>query len=88
MGVKYMQHWEELANARDDGLAEGRTEGRVEEIITLITKKLKKNKSVETIADELEQDVDYVRYICDIAAKFAPEYTCEKILAEIMEEKS
>ena len=90
-GVKYMQHWEELAEAKDEGIAEGRVEGRVEgralgraegatkNVITLIIKKIKKNKSVDTIADELEQDVDYVRSICDIAEKFAPDYNCEEI---------
>ena len=90
-GVKYMQHWEELAEAKDEGIAEGRavglTEGRAEgraegatkNVITLIIKKIKKDKPVDTIADELEQDVDYVRSICDIAEKFAPDYNCEEI---------
>ena len=78
-----MQHWEELAEAKDEGIAEGRAEGRVEgatkNVITLIIKKIKKDKPVDTIADELEQDVDYVRSICDIAEKFAPDYNCEEI---------
>ncbi|MGN0160223.1 MAG: hypothetical protein ACI4AQ_02415, partial [Lachnospiraceae bacterium] len=71
IGVKYMQHWEELAEAKD--------EGATKNVITLIIKKMKKNKSVDTIADELEQDVDYVRSIYDIAQKFAPDYNCEEI---------
>ena len=47
-GVKYMQHWEELAEAKDEGIAEGRAVGRAEgatkNVITLIIKKIKKNK--------------------------------------------
>ncbi|MGN0512696.1 MAG: hypothetical protein ACI4GD_00360, partial [Lachnospiraceae bacterium] len=79
--VKYMQHWEELAEARDEGITEGATKN----VITLIIKKIKKNKSVDTIADELEQDVDYVRSICDIAKKFAPDYNCEEIFDAVWE---
>ncbi|MDD6573110.1 MAG: Rpn family recombination-promoting nuclease/putative transposase [Thermoflexaceae bacterium] len=83
MGVKYMQHWEELAEAKD----EGRSQGELLTLISLIVRKLKKNKSVESIADELEQDVEYVRHICEITAKFAPDYDCESIMEEIIKEK-
>ena len=32
-GVKYMQHWEELAEAKDEGIAEGRAEGATKNVI-------------------------------------------------------
>ena len=86
-GVKYMQHWEELAEAKDEGIAEGRasgiSQGELLTLITQITTKIKKGKSVETIADELEQDVDYVRSIYDASQPFAPAYDREKILESI-----
>lgn len=79
MGVKYMQRWEELAYARDDG----REEGELFKLITQITKKLQKNKSISTIAEEVEEDLEYIQKICDVAAEFAPEYDTEKILEKL-----
>lgn len=73
VGVKYMQAWEERyydkQEAREEGLAEGRAEGRIEGRIEgrasmmkeLIEKKLQKGKSVEEIADSLEESVDTIQ---------------------------
>lgn len=74
-----MQHWEELAEAKD----EGRSQGELHTLISQITTKIKKGKSVEAIADELEQDVDYVRSIYDASQQFAPDYDRQKILDAI-----
>lgn len=74
MGVKYMQRWEELAYARQDGKAEGKAEGEEIKLIKLICKKLAKNKTPEEISEDLEEDLEAVRKICDIAKEFAPEY--------------
>lgn len=70
-----------------EGGKEGRREGRQEgksELLSIICRKLAKNKSVETIAEELEEeDVEYIRRICDVAVKYAPEYDIEKIYEEL-----
>lgn len=58
---------------------EGREEGADLKTISQVCKKLIKGKSVEEIADELEEEVDYINMICDIAAKFAPDYDVNKI---------
>ena len=42
------------------GRAEGREEGREEKLKELISRKIKKGKSVDLIADELEEDLDIV----------------------------
>ena len=63
VGVKYMQAWEEKyyekEEARREGLLEGRAEGRTEgarnKLKDLIKKKLEKGKSIEEIADALEE---------------------------------
>lgn len=94
MGVKYMQRWEELAEARDEGLAEGRSaglaEGRSEggerKLISLICKKLCKGKSVEEIAEDLEEDIEGIQKICETAKKFAPDYDCDRIYERLHEE--
>lgn len=58
---------------------EGREEGADLKTISQVCKKLIKGKSVGEIADELEEEVDYINKICDIAAKFAPDYDVNKI---------
>ena len=79
MGVKYMQRWEELAYARQDGKAEGKAEGEEIKLIKLICRKLIKNKTPEEIGEDLEEDVEIIQKICDIAKEFAPEYDSGKI---------
>ena len=95
IGVKYMQLWEEMALAREEAKAEGRTEGKAEgrtegencKLIALISKKLKKNKSVEEIAEELETDFAIVQDICEVARLFAPEYEENKVFEAWMKRK-
>ncbi len=84
MGVKYMQRWEEVVYARQDGM----TEGEEKLLIKLVCRKLKKNKSVQSIADELEEDLEKVRKICEAASGHAPEYDCDKIYNELQDEDS
>ena len=46
-------------------------------------KKLSKGKSVNQIADELEEDVSKIKEIYDVAKDFAPEYDVKKILEKL-----
>ena len=64
----------ELAYAREDGWNEGKIEGKIE----LICKKLIKGKSVEQIADDLEDTVENITIICEVANEFAPDYDIEE----------
>ena len=64
---------------------EGREEGRELLVITNVCKKLLKGKSIPQIADELEEDEEHIKTICDIAAKYAPGYDTEKILEEVFD---
>lgn len=82
VGVKYMQAWEEkyfaMQEAREMGLAEGRAEGRVEgvrfQLKEQIQKKLSKGKSIEVIADELEESVELVwQLVEELSAKVSKE---------------
>ena len=91
MGVKFMQKWEELVYAREDGRAEGKAEGKAEgivegealKLIRQVCKKLIRGEGAETIADELEEEKAGVEQICRIAEKYAPEYDCGKIYQEL-----
>ena len=67
VGVKYMQAWEEkyyaMEEAREIGLAEGRAEGQNIKMRELIEKNLNKGKSLEMIADELEEEISVIEEI-------------------------
>ena len=66
---------EMLADERQEGLEQGRNVLLVEKVC----KKLKKNKSREQIAEELEEDIDIIHRICDVAEEVMPRYDVEKI---------
>lgn len=61
IGVKYMQKWEEIAEAR----AEGREEGREQLLINQIQKKQAKGKDLAQIAEELEMTEEEVQSVLD-----------------------
>lgn len=76
------------SEGREEGLAEGRTEGEIKKLVDLVCRKLAKGKDSEAIAEDLEEDLKKVRCICDIAAKYAPDYDREKILQELLAYKT
>lgn len=92
MGVKYMQLWEEKAYIRDEGIEEGLAKGLEKGhslmLIHMVCKKLRKGKNIEEIAEELEEEHEEIRKICNAAKKFAPDYDAEKIYEQLLEEKS
>ncbi|MBO5088030.1 MAG: hypothetical protein J6C01_05090 [Lachnospiraceae bacterium] len=62
---------------------EGREEGAELKMITKICQKIQKGKTIEAIAEELEEDEEYVKRVCEIANRFAPEYDIKKIYKEL-----
>ena len=72
---------------RKEALTEGQKQGRLKLKISLICKKLKKHKTVEEIAEDLEESIDEVSKICKIAEKYAPQYDEQAILQELVEDK-
>ncbi len=89
MGVRYMQRWEEIAYAKQDGIAEGRTEGEERLLIKMICRKLQKGRTpediVEEMEEELEEEPEKIRRICEAAAEYAPDYDNEKIYQALHE---
>lgn len=84
-GVKYMQRWEELAEARDEGVNMGEAKGRELALISMVCRKLEKGKSVERIAEELEEETAVIRRICDAAEDCAPAYDEAAVYARLHE---
>lgn len=64
---------------RRDSLEEGREEGGLVKLISMVCRKLVRGKAPETIAEELEEELDIVEDICKVAEDYAPEYDAKKI---------
>ena len=77
VGVKYMQAWEEKyyekEEARKEGMQEGFQEGLQKGLQKglkdLVKKKLERGKSVEEIADALEENEDVIRALLSICSE-------------------
>lgn len=70
------------------GREEGRATGREEKLLMLICKKIQKGKSIEQIADELEEDVETIQPLYEIVLRYAPDYNMSDILNEVMTSKA
>ncbi len=65
------------------GIEQGIDIGELRQITKLVCAKLKKGKTIQTIAEETEESEDVVREIVVIAEKHAPDYDVTKIADEI-----
>ena len=64
---------------RAEGIAEGREEGNIDRLISLVSKKVKRNKSFSAIVDELESDENEIRPIYDAVMKYGTKLSPEEI---------
>ena len=55
-------------------------------MINLIIKKVKKEKTLETIASELEENVEDIKMLYDMVIEAAPEYDVDKIMKKLNNE--
>ena len=70
------------------GIEQGREEGKLvaeeQRLFWQVCTKLKKGKTPEVIAEELEEDLEEdlspIRSICEAAEEFAPEYDWKKVM--------
>lgn len=80
---QYMEWKMTLLNERE----KGREEGVLSEQIDTITKKIRKGRSLEEAADEMEKDQEVIRPIWEVVKAHAPEYNREKILQTLLARK-
>ena len=66
-----------------DGHGKGREEGHQEELISQIIPKVQKGKDINTIASEVEKDVDNIKPLYDAVVAAAPDYDMDKIMMGI-----
>lgn len=69
--VKQSEEWEAV---KMNILEIGEERGRENKLVEQVCRKLQKGKNVELIAEELEEDIDYVAEICKAAENAAPDY--------------
>ena len=81
-------HDEGYEDGFDDGFDSGFDSGKCSTITEKICRKLEKNKSPEIIADELEEDLDTVNHICDVAKAYAPNYDVKKIVEQLQDKNA
>lgn len=74
-----------MCKALDDLYLMGETNGAVKTKISQVCRKIIKNKPVDVIADELEEDISVIKPIYDIAIECSPDYDCEKIYKLLQE---
>ena len=86
MGGNYIKLPSDIVyeEGREKGLEEGRVQG-FEPYVSLICKKLRKKKSLQQIAQELEEDEETVKKVCDVIASLAPDYPEEKAVKKYCE---
>lgn len=69
--------------SREEGRLEGRIEGEQLHLIKLVVKKIEKQCSAAQISEILEEPLDIIQQIYDIALCQAPDYNADKILKEL-----
>ena len=74
-----------VEEGRAEGYSSGIAEGAVHHLVASVVKKVQKNKTLDQIADELEESVETIQPIYDIVKKHAPEYDVDAITMEVPE---
>ena len=74
-----MQRWEELAYAKE----EGRLEGSLLKLVSLVCKKIEKNKTPEEIAEDLEEEISVIEPIYHKVKESSMPYNPELLLEQL-----
>ena len=74
-----------MCNYSDIVEERGIEKGKLIQLIDCVCKKLRKGKTIELIAEELEEEVDVIEKIYETAKKYAPECDVEEILKAVQE---
>ena len=87
VGLSYMRAYEEKELLKriyhNQGLEEGRAEGRRQQMISVIMQQMNRGKSTSQIADFLDMDVAEVQRVYDVGKKYAPDYDLDAIYKEL-----
>lgn len=70
-----------IGEARGEAIGEAR--GDRKRLISQVCKKMKRNKTLEEIAEELEEEISAIEPIYNAAGKYTPDYDVDEIFQEI-----
>ncbi len=85
---EYMTYQELMDQEFNRGLEQGIEQGSDKRLITQVCKKLIKAKSIEMISEEVEEPLDKIKAICDIASEFAPDYDVDSVYEAVIKTRS
>ena len=63
----------------------GMSQGQDKKLVEIVCRKLRKGKSIENIAYELEENTATIKQICHIANEFTPDYDENKVFLRYLE---
>lgn len=86
--AKKIWYEEAFEDGEERGLATGLATGRSHTLIELVQRKLKKGKTVETIAEELEEPLENVERICEAVDKCGLDADSQEIYEEMQNNKA
>lgn len=67
----------------EKGIEEGEKSGDLRRLISLICKKVKKNKTLGEVAEDLEEEISAIEPLYRAAEKFAPEYDPDEVFEQV-----
>ena len=79
---------DELQESEERGKEKGKEQGEETKLISLVCKKIRKNKAVSVIAEELEEPEEKISLICETARRFAPDYDADQIYAVLAKKET
>lgn len=68
----------------EDGETTGIKKGSLQKLVELICKKMRKNKTVTEIAEELEEEASVIEPIYNAAKEFAPKYDARSVFEHVV----
>ncbi|HJF93614.1 MAG TPA: 3-isopropylmalate dehydrogenase [Lachnoclostridium phocaeense] len=77
-----------FADELQESKAQGKEQGEETKLISLVCKKIRKNKAVSVIAEELEEPEEKISLICETARQFAPDYDADQIYAVLAKKEA
>lgn len=72
----------------NNGYNNGYDYGELSKLVKLVCRKLEKGKTPEIIAEDVEESLDTVNHICEIAAPYAPDYDIKAIVEQLQHKKT
>ena len=68
---------------KEESYEDGKKDGTKEYIITLVGKLKHKGKTTDEIAEILDEPIEKIQKICEVAEKYVPDYDVQKIYQKL-----